>query len=193
MKKNIFYGILIFIFSVMIGYMYSRMWNDSKEKDINNAVYESGINYNANVVDNTTVETLNIDIKVLPTTKFAIKKYFSKCGHFRFNYAELPIEIINLDKEEIKKIYPDWNIEEFSSDEVVLSKNEDSLCDEHYIIKLDNDRVKIYNKISEDISNLYMETEIVKEYLTEADIEKLEVGMLVYGRGKLNSVLEDFE
>ena len=31
------------------------------------------------------------------------------------------------------------------------------------------------------------------DYLTEDDIQKLEIGMLVFGKGKLNSVLEDFE
>ena len=49
------------------------------------------------------------------------------------------------------------------------------------------------NKLDENNIKLYKETEIAKEYLTQDDIQKLEIGILVYGRGQLNSIIEDFE
>lgn len=193
MKKYCFYGMLIFIFSIIIGYSYSRIWNESRKSVNENLIYE-GVYEDANrVLENKTIETVNKEEKVLPTTSFAIKKVFDKCGHFKFSYTELPIEIINLNKEEVAEVYKDWEVEEFSEKEVVLSKKIDGLCDEHFIIKLDNGFVKIYNKLDENNLSLYEETEISKEYLTEEDIQKLEIGILVYGKGKINSVIEDFE
>lgn len=193
MKKYCFYGMLIFIFSIIIGYSYSRIWNESRKSVNENLIYE-GVYEDANrVLENKTIETVNKEEKVLPTTSFAIKKVFDKCGHFKFSYTELPIEIINLNKEEVAEVYKDWKVEEFSEKEVVLSKKIDGLCDEHFIIKLDNGFVKIYNKLDENNLSLYEETEISKEYLTEEDIQKLEIGILVYGKGKINSVIEDFE
>lgn len=193
MKKYWFYGILIFIFSIIIGYSYSRIWNDSNFNNVQNLVYESDYKMNENVVQNEIIETVSEEEKILPTTSFAIKKIFSQCGHFKFSYTELPLEIINLKKEEVEKVYNDWKVEDFSEKEVIISKEFDELCDEHFIIKLDNGFVKIYNKINENDLKLYKETEIAKEYLTEDDIQKLEIGILVYGRGQLNSIIEDFE
>lgn len=192
MKKYCFYGILIFLFSIIIGYSYSRIWYESN-KVAENIVYESYYNPNENLIKNEVVQTVNEEEKVLPTTSFAIKKIFDKCGHFKFSYSELPIEIINLKKEEVANVYNDWNIEEFSEKEIVISKGFDELCDEHFIIKLDNEFVKIYNKIDENRLSLFQETEISKEYLTQDDIQKLEIGILVYGKGQLNSIIEDFE
>lgn len=193
MKKYWFYGILIFIFSVIIGYSYSRIWNDHNSNNVQNLVYESDYKINGNIEQNEIIETVSEEEKVLPTTSFAIKKIFSQCGHFNFSYTELPLEIINLKKEEVERVYNDWKVEEFSEKEIIISKEFDELCDEHFIIKLDNGFVKIYNKIDENNIKLYKETEIAKEYLTQDDIQKLEIGILVYGRGQLNSIIEDFE
>ncbi len=191
MKKCCFYGILIFIFSIVIGYSYSRIWNESKTVVNENSIFKEDVQNMA--LENMIIETVSEEEKILPTTSFAIKKVFDKCGHFKFSYAELPIEIINLNKNEVENMYNEWNVENFSSKEIVLSKVVDGWCNEHYIIKLDNGVIKIYNKIDDNNLKLYRETEISKEYLTKEDIEKLEVGILVYGEGKINSVIEDFE
>lgn len=197
MKKYFRYGILMFIFSIIIGYMYSRMWNNNKiakEKIVYQSDLIQNVYTNNNVISNEQIlQTISEEEKVSPTTKFAIKKYYNKCGHFSFDYVQLPIEIINLKKEEVANVFKDWNIEKFSKDEVVISQNIDEMCKEHFVIKLDNDFIKIYNKVSDDTLNLYLETDIYKQYLADEDIKRLENGISVYGKGKLNSILEDFE
>ena len=65
-----------------------------------------------------------------------MKKYYDECGHFKFQYAELPVELINLTKEEVEDLYDDWEVEEFSSNSVVLCKEINSICDEDFFIKL---------------------------------------------------------
>lgn len=183
MRKIIVYGIIIFGFSIGIGFYYGNLWKINKQS----AAYEQQAN------EENIVETLYADEKVSYNASFAIKKYYEGCGHFKFNYAELPKEIVNLTKEELKKLYSDWNIEKFSSTEVVLSKDIDQMCDEHFVLKLGKENIEIYKSIEDGQEKLYKSTNISKDYLTNVDIEKLEEGIYVYGISNLNSAIEDFE
>ena len=61
------------------------------------------------------------------------------------------------------------------------------------MIKLDDDRVKVYRFGNSGELTEYKNTDIFKDYLPEEDVENLEEGITVYGEGKLSSVLEDFE
>lgn len=185
MRKILFYSILIFAFSIGIGYYYSSLW-----KKENMSVIDE--NQNNNVL-NTATETASIEEKVSYNASFALKKYYNECGHFKFNYSELPNEVINLSRTELEKLYPDWKIEEFSSNNVVLAQNLDNICDEHYVLKLEDENVEVYHIESDEHLMLYKSTDISKEYLTSDDINSLENGIYVYGIANLNSVMEDFE
>ena len=139
------------------------------------------------------VETAQSEEKVSYNADFALKKYYDECGHFKFQYSELPVELVNLTREEVEDLYDDWEVEEFSSNSIVLCKEINSICDEHFLVKLGQNNVEIYKVGNGASLTLYKETDISREYLTKDDIEKLEEGFYVYGIGKLNSVIEDFE
>lgn len=182
MKRIIFFGILIFVFSTAIGYYYSALWKNN-EKDI---AYE-------NTTPKEIEQTNSQEEKISYNATFSLKKYY-KCGHFQFQYSELPREIINMTKSEIENNYPNWEIEEFSSQNLVLSQKIDNICDEHYVLKLgDDDNIIIYHLSNLGEEELYKNTNISKDYLTSKDIENLEKGIYVYGIGNLNSAIEDFE
>lgn len=183
MRKIIIYGIIIFVFSIAIGFYYASLWK-MNNPDIS---YEEG-----NMVGNV-LETLAEEEKVAYNATFALKQYYKECGHFKFNYSELPSEIINLTKNEVKELYPNWNLEKFSSSEIVLSKDIDDMCDEHFILKLGEDNIEVYKDLKSGEQKLYKSTNISKDYLTSVDIEKLEEGIYIYGIGNLNSAIEDFE
>ena len=183
MKRVIFFGILIFVFSVGIGYYYSALWKNGG----------SGIAYENTNEEEIIEETASQEEKISYDATFALKKYYT-CGHFKFQYSELPKEIINSTKSDIEKSYPEWEIEEFSSKNLVLSQKINNMCDEHYVIKIgDDDYIAVYHLKNKDEEELYKNTSISKEYLTSTDIENLESGIYVYGVGNLNSVIEDFE
>lgn len=182
MRKIIFYGILIFIFSVGIGYYYSSLW-----KQNNLSTFEEIKS------DNTIKETIAIEEKIGFDTDLLIKKYYGECGHVKVIPVELPIEFVNLTLKELEEMYKDWNIETFNDNEVVISQNIDTMCDEHYVIKMGNKNVEIYRMKEFDDFELVQSTNISKEYLTEKDIETLEEGIFVFGMKDLNAVLEDFE
>ena len=194
--KKIFLGFLIFVFSVFASYYYSSLFKKNKDNIAVEFINNSNNISNVNLIENQTVlETIGQEEKVSYNAEFALKKYYDECGHFTFQYAELPKEMINLTKDELKELYSEWEIEEFSSELIILSKEIDTVCNEHFVIKLGEGdiNVSIYKVGNGGSLSLYKETDISKEYLTEEDIEKLEEGILIYGMGKLNSTLEDFE
>lgn len=140
-----------------------------------------------------TVTTAVEEEKVSPNASFGLKKYYDDCSHFEYEEAELPKELVNLTEQEVEDYYDDWEVEKFSSKELVLCKEINGFCNEHFLIKLDDDRVKVYRFGNSGELTEYKSTDIFKDYLPEEDIENLEDGITVYGEGKLSSVLEDFE
>lgn len=208
MKKIVFYGILIFIFSIGVGFVFSKLWVNQNLSDANLKVVGDELHFlnesNKNIVEakdrdeenlisNEVLQASAIEEKILPTAEFAMKKVYNECGHFKFEYAELPQELINLTEEELEAYYKDWEIEEFSPSKIILTKEINSLCDEHFIIKLGEKYVQVFHLEPDGNLVVYETTDISREYLPEEDIKKLEEGIYVFGEGKLNSVLEDFE
>lgn len=208
MKKIVFYGILIFIFSIGVGFVFSKLWVNQKLSDANLKVVGDELHFlnesNKNIVEakdrdeenlisNEVLQASAIEEKILPTAEFAMKKVYNECGHFKFEYAELPQELVNLTEEELEAYYKDWEIEEFSPSKIILTKEINSLCDEHFIIKLGEKYVQVFHLEPDGNLVVYETTDISREYLPEEDIKKLEEGIYVFGEGMLNSVLEDFE
>lgn len=183
MRKVIIYGFIIFCFSIGIGFYYGGLWK----------INHVDTSYENQTTEENVVVTASEEEKVSYNASFALKKYYKVCGHFEEKKSEIPKEIVNLSKNEIKQLYPDWNLEKFSSDEVILSKEVDEICNEHFILKLGEDNIEVYKDLNNGTPELYKSTNISKDYLTNMDIEKLEEGIYVYGVSNLNSAIEDFE
>ncbi len=191
MKRLVVYGFFIFIVSFGIGYVYSAMWKNNHGDEPNASVVAN--QNEINVDEEAFVETAQSEEKLSYHAEFALKKYYDECGHFSFQYAELPKELVNLTRQEVEDLYDDWEVESFSSDNLTLCQEIDSLCDEHYMIKLGENNIEIYHVGSGGSLSLYKETDISKTYLTDEDIKTLNEGIFVYGTGKLNATIEDFE
>ena len=138
-------------------------------------------------------ETSSNDEKLSYNASFAIKKNYLGCGHFNFKYSELPKELVNLSKSEIEKMYPDWKVENYSNNNIVLSQDVEGFCDEHYVLKIGEDNIEIFKQIDKNKTKYYKSTNISKDYLTTSDLKRLNDGIFIYGIKDLNSTLEDFE
>lgn len=147
-----------------------------------------------NIYENEVAITTAVEPKkVSPNSDFALKKYYEECNHFDYEEAELPKELVNLTREEVEEYYSDWEVEKFTPDDLVLAKDINGYCNQHFVIKLDEENVSVYRLGNSGELTEYKITEICREYLPEEDIENLENGISVYGEGKLSSALEDFE
>lgn len=188
MKRIIYYGILIFVFSIGIGYYYSGLLKKEKTE----VSYENSLNM-VNNKSYITETSSDVEEKLSYNAKFGIKKNYSNCGHSKIQYSELPIELVNLKRDEVENLYPNLKIEVFDKDNLVLSQDISGFCDEHFALKLGNENIEIYHIGNLGDFELMKTTNISKEYLTSTDINNLEEGICVYGIENLNSALEDFE
>lgn len=180
MRKLIILGILIFIVSIGVGYIYSSFLINDEDSEIKfqEDNVEEAIE---NGIDLKTVEAISEEEKVLPNTEFAIKEYYDECSHFKFEYVELPKELINLTRQEIDDYYNDeYEVEEFENNSLIISKEINGLCDNHFFVKLGNEHIEIFRLNTDGSFSLYKETDISKDYLPAEDIEKLEEGIYIY-------------
>lgn len=187
----IFSAIVLFAIGVVIGvYSYqknqvydsnqsSRELADKKEKE--------------NTILNETVSTSVTEEKVSPNCTIVEKQYFKGCDHLIKDIKEVPTEWINYSQEQIKEQYSDWTLDSFSNNQVIVSKEKEGYCSEHYVIREHNGVIGIYNLNESGEETFKEDTEIATRYLPEEDLERLKEGIEAIGDDKLHNVLEDFE
>lgn len=187
--------IIIIITAVCIGiFIFNK--NDKPK----NPVYSSNTNNNTslNQVNGSVKNDITINIntneeKISPNATLILKRKYEKCGHIIKEYKKITDELVNLTEKELVQKNKDWEIEKFSSMELILVKEVEGVCDEHYVLKKKDGVIAVY-KIEEGNKEVLEElTGISIEYLTENDKIKIEQGIKVYGREELNSILEDYE
>lgn len=139
------------------------------------------------------VSTASIEDKTSPNITISFKTYYKKCEHTTIKNIQIPNELVNKTKTEIEDAYTGWNIEEFTSNNVVLKTEKEGICDEHYILKENNGYISIYRIDENERETLIETTSVVTAYLPEADLLELRQGIRIIGKDKLNARLEDYE
>lgn len=186
--------IIIFIVAIFVGnYIY-----DSNNEDKNTVKSENTSNSIVNQVDysvrnDITINTDSEEEKVSPNATLILKKHYKECDHTIKEYAEIPEEFVNLTKSEIEKEYPEWEVEKFTPLDIILIKEEDGFCNEHFILREEQGVITVYKIDKQGGESLYDTTGISVEYLTENDKLELKNGIKVYGKEELNSMLENYE
>lgn len=185
---------IIFIVAISTGvYMFKS--SNKIENTIDNEIVNTTVigKEEYSIVNDITIETATKQEKVSPNATLVLKKHYKECDHTIKEYAEIPEDFVNLNEEELQKQYTDWKIEKFSSLEVVLVKEEEGVCNEHYILKEADGVIVVYKIETSGEETLVEETGISIDYLTESDKMKIKEGIRVYGKEELNSTLEDYE
>lgn len=139
-------------------------------------------------------EVSNQEKLITPNTKIIIKTYYKDCNHIIEESAALEDEWINLNEEELSKQANNFTIQKFSPEEVVLYKEENGFCNEHYLLIEKNGYIEVYS-LDEKGEMKFMTNivDIATELLPEKDREELKTGIKVYGKKELNKKIEDFE
>lgn len=160
-----------------------------EEKVTDECIYEN--NEIENDIDE--IKVSETETKVSPNAELVIKKYYKECGHNTEEKRNVANDMVNKTQEEIEKLYPDYKVESFFNNKIVLIKEEEGQCDEHYIVRDENSNIMIYKILSDGKEEIYQNTGISTEYLPETDKISLRDGIKVFGRENLNSIIEDFE
>lgn len=134
----------------------------------------------------------NPDNFITPNTKVIFRTYFTECSHIMDKEPENPKEFVNLTEEELKIRFSDWMVNEFSPQQVILTREIRTYCPKHYIIGAKDGYIAIYVYNSEGKKVLYEETETSISTLTPEDQKNLEYGIVADSEDELQQKLEGF-
>lgn len=201
MKKIwiILLSIAIIIIGIVLGIF---IYNNNKNTNKQGSMVENEINIVSEKVtdecteeyqNNEEIETNFQEEKISPNCLLILKKYFEECNHTIKEYLDVPQELVNGTEEDLKKEYPYWQIEKYSSNEIILYKEFNSNCGQHFVLKEDEGKITVYKINENNEEEVYEKTEISVEYLSETDKNKIREGIKVNGIEELNQLLEDFE
>ena len=204
MKKS--WIIILVVAIIIIGIVAGLAIYNKNEKAQNNIVENEINKVSEKITDECTeeyeeserqakldIETNSSEEKISPNCLITLKRYYNECQHTINEYIDVPQNLVNGMQEDLEKEYPNWEIQKYSSNEIILYREFDSNCGQHFILRNDNGKITIY-KINEEMQEeVYEKTEISVEYLTEKDKVEIQNGIRVNGVEELNQLLEDFE
>lgn len=207
MKKNWLVGmgiVGIIIIGIVIGIAVFEQTNQKQEIGKIDPVEKEGIEdectaiqklYEMGLLENleNSEQTSSSDEIISPNAKILIKKNYAGCGHITKEYAEIPSEVVNFTQDQLQQYYQEWDVEKFSKDDIVISKEEAGSCKEHYVVRSLNGFVTVYYLDENNKEVLSFQTDVSTTYLPETDLNALNEGIRINGKDALNSVLEDFE
>ncbi len=139
------------------------------------------------------ISTNSNEEKTSPNCILTLKIYYEKCNHLIEKKENIKETEVNITEEELKQKFNEWELQKFTPTEIVLYKELNEFCNEHYLLKEDNGYISIF-KLDENNNQTFLETtDISTEYLTEEDLERIQAGIIVYTKKELNKTIEDFE
>lgn len=179
---------VVLIGGFAIGYLaaYDRNPDNPEKSDVAEMVEEG----NGQPSDNTIMDYVP-EPRTTSDTRLIFKSSYSGCGHTVAEQQKLREELVGLDENEIHKHYPDWEVEKFHSEEVVLHRQIEGVCPGHYILGIENGYVAVYQTIDGGKRELIRVTDIPASILRLRDQERLREGMLLDSMEEVNQYLED--
>lgn len=194
MKKVLW---LFLVLAIVIGFFVGKYLYIKENNNENEVVGENiaGTKVNtANIIENVDVPTSTKDEKISVNTKIVQQLYYNKCNHMIETVMKDTTKYINMTEDMLKKEFPNWEIKEFTSEKVVLYREEEDFCNEHFLVKDVDGYVTIYTlNASNEVLEILKTTDIATKYLTDADKSSLKDGITIYTEKNLNKLIEDFE
>lgn len=193
--------IAIIIVGVLMGfltgiYLYKINKIDKDEKDIIAETIEDECTAIGQLDDEgfeEFIKTNSEEEKTSPNCVITLKIYHEACEHLIETRQSIEEAEVNMTEEELKERFKDWEVQKFTPTEIVLYKEVEEFCNEHYLLKDENGYITIYRLDENEKAEFFNTTEISTEYLTPEDLDKIKDGIKVYTDKELNKTLEDFE
>lgn len=194
MKKGFIVGItigIILIMAFILGlYLCQNDTANIKQTETKKMAGEE------NEIETNTIELITTsvnEVKISPNAVIIFERYYKKCNHNSVEQTEIPQDLVNLTQRDIEMKYKNYDIKKFSSNEITLSKEEEGICNEHYVLRENYGYVAIYNIDEYGNETLNEVTGVVTKYLPETDVARLKNGIKVNGKQELNATIEDYE
>lgn len=112
------------------------------------------------------------------------------CGHNEITETKIPDNFYEKTINEIKKENPRYNIYEYNDFSIYANEIIEEICDNHFIIKLNGNKLISFNKKTPDIIEKEKNLNL-KEFLQD-DIEILKNGIEFFSKTELLEFFENF-
>lgn len=183
--------------AIVIGFFVGR-YLYKKENNNQNKVEENIISTKINtqkVTNDINIQTSTEENeKISINTKIIQQVYYNECNHMIETPIKDTTKYINMTESKLKKEFANWEIKKFTKEEVILYKEEEDFCNEHFLVKDVDGYVTIYTlNGSDELLEILRTTDIATQYLTETDKSSLKDGIKIYTNQNLNKLIEDFE
>ena len=192
-------SIIVIIGAVLTGFMiYNKKNNNSEVEQIEIAQVSEKVTdecteeYEQMQLEDL-LETTSEEEKISPNCSLILNRYYIECGHTIEEYKNIPETLVNKTREELQEEYENWEIEKFSSNEIILYRQFNSECGEHYIVRDKDGKVTIFNVLDDGVEEQIEQTDISTEYLPEEDKNNIINGIRVNTKQELNQLIENFE
>lgn len=187
--------VVVIIAMVTAVFIYVPEENNEAKVEIQDVAVENTTKEEENVIENTTnmLETSANQERISPNAFITFKQKYKECGHTTSEFVEVPQEFVNLNEEELKERYSDWSVEKFTDTDIVLNKEVEGSCNEHYVVRDVNGTIIVFCILDDGTEEEYMITDIATEYLTDTDKIEMKNGIKINGKQNLNQLIEDYE
>ncbi len=189
-RRSFLLVIFLMILGVVVGYsygyladIYKRHNPDNDKLPINNA----GILTNS--MEDITLEKQAISQSEVITeeTIFVFERYYRLCQHSKINERHANFEEIGLSLDEVKQLHHEWLVKDFSPSRVLLIKELDGYCPDHYLIKEKDGYIAVFQTIENGEGVLLLcQTQMNVDFLENGIKDRVREGILV-------DTLEDVE
>lgn len=195
MKKNMKYSFFVFsilvfclVLGIYLGFRYTR--NNEDVIDYNNVTADD--NENVNVDDKVSpVSTKAYDIELI------YQDIYTKCGHVIESkntvYGTTLDKLKETEQTKQQKEGNKYEIVEESNEKLVYKRQIDQNCPNHFLVKLEEGTVYIYNIVDESAMTVYRKINVDSDTLNPEMLEELNLGIKANSKEELNLIIEDIE
>lgn len=183
-----FAAVMIAILGFAFGYLYTtgKVRNDKASEIGSYEAVKTGQDEMQNVQNISNQKPISDNAVFIRKTKYTI------CGHTITESGPVTKDISSMTEVQFRTAYSDWNIEKFSPDEIVISRELNEKCPEHYIVKEREGKVAVYYQNPVDGVSLKELTNIQTMNLPNEDQKRLKEGIEVNSNQALAELLENF-
>lgn len=179
----------------IVGYKLTRN-NDyikdytSNENENTNKNDKEAINiYNDDEVESVSTKTYDIEVVYIDSYTLCDEDVTTS----KVYYGVKLDDIKNQEIEKQKRESDVYEIVEENNERIVFKKVYDTYCPNHFKVILEDNKINVYNKVTEDKYEMYKTLDIPVETLRIEVVNELTGGILVDSKEELNMIIEDIE
>jgi hypothetical protein len=114
---------------------------------------------------------------------------YMSCGHEGVGEGPVLSDIVGLNEKQLMEKYPQWRVDEFKPDKVVLIREIGGYCPNHFVIREDNGMVAVYDTAGK----LLRDTGIPLDILPGIVQDQIKEGIVVNSQEEVNAILENLD